>query len=253
MGTFDILSGLRSPDTRGMGRVETPTPTVGCENIQHLQDLDAFARHVRMWDSTVVPGNLQTASYSAAVIRLAYPHLSDHDVYGRMRAKQERRIRFRDAVRDPQNGFHAYVVIGERAVTHGVTDSPSEHVAQLRQLSYFASEECPGISLQVIPEGIPETRVAANLSMYMMRDGARVSYMEDALGGWYSSRAEHTDRLLGIFQRLARKAMTAEETRQFIGGLVEEWPGQESTSYERTEGSRSFSPRTRQTEITASE
>jgi hypothetical protein len=101
--TEELIRYLRAPDQRGIGRVESTES--GGPNIERLAQLDAQALTIRVWDSTLVPGNFQTPRYSEAVLKAAQPHLSGFELRRRVTLKERRAQALLDrwrAVRTPR-------------------------------------------------------------------------------------------------------------------------------------------------------
>lgn len=251
MQTEDVIRALRSPDQRGAGRAETTES--GPSNINRLADLDAAARTIRVWDSRVIPGNLQTPAYSEAVIRAAHPRLPDYEIQRRVARKDMRARAFlRRLVEDEDLDF-ANFLIGERAIINCVNlgDAGQAHAAQLRHIFSLVAHE--KISVSVLPETVITPGLADQFTLYGLDGNQRVGYVETIMGAWYSTRTDDLSRLHSTFSDIAAHAMPRSATRQFIGEVLTSWQSAKQESPESTGESGSSSPRTPREGTSASE
>lgn len=244
----ELIRQLRAPDQRGMGRIEATDS--GPSNINRLADLDATATHIRVWDSTVIPGNLQTPEYSDAVIRAAHPRLPAIEVRRRVIRKETRARAFLRRTFD-EALTHAWFVIGERAITQAVRldDGGSVHASQLWHLSRLAAHE--KVIVQVLPHNIVTPGLADQFSLYTLDEDNRVGYVETIMGSWYSTRLEDVAKLHSTFTEIGSQAMSPSATRAFIREVLSTWRSAKTESPEPTEERASSSPRTPRPETTA--
>jgi hypothetical protein len=242
-----LIRALRAPDQRGMGRVEASD--TGPSNINRLADLDAMATTIRIWGSSVIPGNLQTPQYSDAVIRAAHPRLPTMEVRRRVLQKEVRQRAFLKRTFDEALS-HVWVVISERAITQAVHLDGSVHVQQLFHLSRLAAHA--KIILQVLPEGFTPG-LADSFSLYTLDEEHRVGYVETIMGSWYSTRSEDVAKLHSTFSDIGGVAMSQTATRLFIREVLNTWRSANPVLPDSIEESRSSSPRTPVVETSASE
>jgi hypothetical protein len=233
-----LIRQLRAPDQQGAGRAETAEN--GPSNINRLADLDAAAVTIRAWDSTVIPGNLQTPAYSDAVIRAAHPKLPAMEVRRRVLRKEERAKAFLRRTFD-ETLVHARFIIGERAITQCVNlgDGGETHMRQLWHLSRLAAHE--KITIQVLPENIVTPGLADQFTLYGLDENHRVGYVETIMGAWYSTRLEDVAKLHSVFSDIAREAMSPTSTRQFIREVLGSWRSAKRESPGSTEENPSSS------------
>lgn len=246
----ELIRGLRSPDQRGTGRAETADS--GPSNINRLADLDAETATVRVWDSTVIPGNLQTPTYSDAVIRAAHPRMPDHEVRRRVIQKE---IRARAFLRRTfeETLWHAWFIIGEQAITKciNLADEGEMHSRQLWHLTRIAAHE--RITIQVLPEKVVTPGLADQFTLYGLDEDNRVGYVETIMGAWYSTRPEDVAKLHSTFSDIAREAMSPMSTRDFIREVLSSWRSARKESPESTEENLSSSAPTARPETSALE
>jgi hypothetical protein len=237
----ELIRALRAPDQQGMGRIEASD--TGPSNINRLADLDAVATHIRVWDDTVIPGNLQTPDYSTAVIRAAHPRLSQMEVERRMLRKEMRARAFLRRTFD-ENLTYAWFIIGERAITQAVRldDDGETHAKQLWHLTRLAAHS--KIMMQVLPQGVVTPGLAGQFSLYTLDEHTRVGYVETIMGSWYSTSLEDMAKLHSTFTEIGSAAMSPSKSRTFIGEVLSTWRSARTASPERTEENASSSPRT---------
>lgn len=235
----DLIRHLRAPDQRGMGRIETAEN--GADNIDRLSALDAKAQTIRVWDSTIIPGNLQTPDYSGAVIQAAHPKLPHYEVRRRVLLKDQRAKTFLRRTFD-ENLRAAWFVLGERAVTQCINlhDEGDAHARQLRHILMLSAHE--KIVVQVLPDGIVTPGLADQFTLYGLDEDSRVGYVETIMGSWYSTRLDDVAKLHSTYSDIAREAMSPESTRRFIREVLGSWRSKKRESPESTEESGSSSP-----------
>lgn len=238
----ELIRQLRAPDQRGAGRAEVSES--GPSNIDRLADLDAEAMVIRVWDSIIIPGNLQTPEYSDAVIRAAHPKLPAYEVRRRVLKKDLRARAFLRRVLEGEDPWFARFVIGERAITKcfNLVDGGEAHARQLTHLTRLALHE--KISIQVLPETVITPGLADQFTLYSLDEDHRVGYVETIMGAWYSTRLDDAAKLHSVFSDIAGAAMSPSATRQFIGEVLSSWRSARKKSPGSGEENSSDSPRT---------
>lgn len=238
----ELIRALRATDQHGAGRAETADS--GPSNINRLADLDAETQTIRVWDSTVIPGNLQTPAYSDAVIRAAHPRMPAVEVRRRVLKKEQRAKAFLRRTFD-EDLVHAWFVIGEHAITKCIPldDEGDMHAQQLWHLQRLAAHE--KIIIQVLPEKVVVPGLADQFTLFGLDGGYRVGYVETIMGAWYSTRSEDVAKLHSTFSDIAGEAMSPMSTRNFIREVLGTWRSAKRKSPESTEENPSSSARTR--------
>jgi hypothetical protein len=231
-----------------MGRAETAEN--GASNLDRLAQLDATAATIRVFDSTVIPGNLQTPAYSAAVIEAAHPRMGPMEVRRRVLLKDQRGKAFLRRTFDASL-VTAWFVIGERAITRCLDDEDESHAVQLRHIATLAAHE--RLVVQVLPDRLVTPGLADQFALYGLDGEHRVGYVETIMGSWYSTRLEDVAHLHSTFSDIAREAMSPSATRTFIREALTSWRSARKASPESTEEHRSCSRHTPGRETTALE
>jgi hypothetical protein len=234
----EFIANLRSPDQEGFGRIDPIKP--GSDNIDRLAQLDQLANVIRTWEPTVVPGNLQIPSYSAAVIREAHPFMSAMAVQERVQLKQQRAQAF---LRRTRSAYlrSTWIVLGERAIRSAVSLDEHTHLAQLQHLLSLSQTE--RFTIQVLGDDVIVPGLSDNFSLYTLDDESKVGYAETPFGPCYTTREEHLRDAHIRFGNIRSAAMQPNETRKYIEGVLQSWRTQSLESpASTTDGSSSSAP-----------
>lgn len=236
-----LINQLRAPDQRGMGRIETVES--GAANIDRLAALDEAAATIRVWDSSIIPGNLQLPAYSAAVIHAAHPKLPHYEVRRRVLLKDMKARTFLSRTFDPELRTASFV-IGERAIITcmNLEDRGEIHAAQLRHLLTLSASD--KVSIQVLPGTVVPPGLADQFALYSLDAEHRVGYIETIMGAWYSSRLDDVAKLFSTYSDIEKEAMSPESTRQFLREVLTSWRSKKKMSPAPTEERGSSSPPT---------
>lgn len=183
--------------------------------------LESDATFIRTWQTTLVPGLLQTADYTRA-LATANPTQSDENGVERVVAiRQERRKQFL------ASGARLAAVVWEPALTARLPSSKT-HRAQLLDLLWFHQQ--PLITLQVLP--LNEWPAATSSPPFVMLsfDGewAPSAIVQDTHEESVVLEDEHLTTPYGhAFDALRSAALTTEQTRGFIQKLLADIPEEE--------------------------
>jgi transcriptional regulator with XRE-family HTH domain len=183
-------------------------------------ELDYFATYVGLeeaattlcyYQSTIVPGLLQTAAYARAMHRGSMPaeftpERADELIEVRIRRQQV-------LTRDPPMQLR---VVLDEAVLHRVVGSRSVMAAQLRHFIAVASR--PNVTLQVIPFSVGAHPAMEN--MFNIIDFGdvvpRVVYVEGLMGWLFLERENDIARYTQVFDYLCELALDPQETIELI-------------------------------------
>ncbi|GII93338.1 helix-turn-helix domain-containing protein [Sinosporangium siamense] len=136
----ELLAILKAANSQGWLQTATDLPDQYATYIQ----FEAEARQVLNYETSFIPGLLQTKAYAWAAISGSGLGLPASEVEHRVAARMARQAR-----RDPPLSVHAIV---DEAVLHRSVGGSQVMKAQLMRLQEAAEE--PGITLQVIPYGV---------------------------------------------------------------------------------------------------
>ncbi|GAA3391490.1 helix-turn-helix transcriptional regulator [Cryptosporangium minutisporangium] len=186
-------------------------------------DLERDARRVVTFESTVVPGLLQTEGYAREVILAGAPaaELSEADVRERVQLRLERqRILRRDRPAE------LLAILDEAVIRRPISDADAMR-AQLAHL--LTASEWPNVTIQVVPFSAGPHAAAATgpfvlLSFDHFGDAPReIAYGENPVNALYMETQEETDRYRAVVDYLVRQALNPEASAAMIAGAMEEY------------------------------
>ncbi|CAL9498251.1 helix-turn-helix domain-containing protein [Streptomyces sp. enrichment culture] len=195
-------------------------PTQFKERYRHYMVLEAEA--VSMWHhaNSNLPGVLQTPEYAAELLKeggLAGPEL-DTQVAARM-GRRELLL----APDGPQ-----FRTILSEAVLRSPLRDPGEWRAQLRHLSEMG--ERANVIIQVLPWAAGLHGLTNTDTMFLRGPGGRtVAWVETGYSGELVQETTPVERLQLRYDRVRDLALSPEESRQFIVGMLEEASCESST------------------------
>lgn len=207
------LQALGAVDQRGTGRV---SGGVGAEATDRLADLDACTVGYRTWSPMLIPGLLQTPTYTAGAIRAHTPDLDVSELGHRVERRRKRSEEFlmrRRSLTEPTPSL-AWFLIGETAIRRPMMNDFG-HAEQLRYLLSLIGGY-NNIMIQVMPEDSPIPVVAEPFSLFQLDPGPAVAHLETMIGGWYSVVAEDIQRLRAAYSDMVARALSLRETREYI-------------------------------------
>jgi transcriptional regulator with XRE-family HTH domain len=173
--------------------------------------LEQAAATLCYYQSTIVPGLMQTVEYARAMHRGSMPAEFTPE---RVDELIEVRVRRQQVLtRDPP--MQLRVVIDE-AVLHRVVGGPAVMATQLRHLSEVAKR--PNVALQVIPFGAGAHPAMENMfNIIEFGDVApRVVYVEGLMGWLYLERGNDVARYEQVFEYLCGIALDPKDTIELI-------------------------------------
>jgi hypothetical protein len=208
------MQALRAADQTGMGKA---AGGMGAEATDRLADLDACTLAYRAWSPMLIPGLLQTDSYTASAIASRTPSLDVSEIEVRVAHRRRRTAAFLGRRVSLDRTF-AWFLIGEAAITRPIT-SLASHGEQLRHL-LAVGQDYSGVIIQVLPEAPPVMDTAEPFSLFHLDPGPVVGHLETLIGGWYSVASEDIARLHGAFSNMLGRAMRPDESREFISEVL---------------------------------
>lgn len=215
MRTKRALQALRAADQRGMGRV---AGGMGATATDRLSDLDACTRAYRSWHPALVPGPLQTDSYTASAIMSRTPSLDMGELEKRTAHRRRRAASFLGH-RSTLPGTFAWFVLGEAAIARPITSLVS-HAEQLQQLLNIG-RDYDNVIIQVLREDLPQPGTAEPFDIHHLDPGPVLGHLESLVGSWYTVTSEDVARLMSAFSDLTNQAMTATASRQYISEVLD--------------------------------
>jgi hypothetical protein len=176
--------------------------------------LEADAVAINCFQSSVVPGLLQTAGYAQAGHEGALPRLSDDEIERRTEARLTRQLLLTRP--DPA----ALIAVLDEAVLHRAIGGARVMAAQLEYL--IEAADLPNVTLQVIPFSIgAHPAVESNFNVLELPgDTPDIIYAEGLVGPTYLGRKEDLDRYRTVFARLQEVALGSKGTVELIARFL---------------------------------
>lgn len=175
--------------------------------------LEAEATAISDFQSSVVPGLLQTADYARAGHEGAMPRLSSEEIERRIEAKLTRQALL------GQDDPPAFSAVLDEAVLHRLVGGPAVMSAQLVRLIEVANR--PKVTIQVIPFTLgAHPGVESNFNILEMPSPTPgVVFVEGLVGSIYLERSEELARYRQIFERLQAIALSPKDTIALIAEI----------------------------------
>ncbi|MFF0294295.1 helix-turn-helix domain-containing protein [Kitasatospora sp. NPDC004615] len=181
--------------------------------------LEAEASSIRAYESSFVPGLLQTREYAEAVVAGTQPDTDPAAIHRRVEVRLKRQLRIHG---DDQLGS-LWVVVDE-AVLRRQVGGPRVMAEQLFQLVELG--ERPNINLQVIPfkhGAHPGMTGTFSLMEFPESADSTVVYFEGVTADLYLEKEADVRRYTNLYDHLRAAAMSVTESRSMITDLAEEF------------------------------
>jgi len=175
--------------------------------------LEAEAVVISDFQSSVVPGLLQTADYARAGHEAAMPRLSPAQIEMQIEAKLTRQSLLTQA--NPPS----FAAVLDEAALHRMVGGPRVMAAQLEHLIEAAS--LPNVTIQVIPFAIgSHPGLESNFNVLeLLPPTPSVVFVEGLVGSVYLERAEDLKRYRKVFERLQSMALSPKDTINAIAKI----------------------------------
>ena len=175
--------------------------------------LEAEAVAIRGYQSSVIPGLLQTADYARAIHEGAIPRLDEDVIDQRVAARL-----IRQQLLTQESPPHFFEVLDEAALHRTVGG-----VAVLREQLDGLIEACrlPSVTVQVIPFAAGAHPALENnfKILDLPPPSPSVVYTEGLAGSFYLERAEDIEHYELVFEELKRLALTPADAVDFIAAV----------------------------------
>jgi transcriptional regulator with XRE-family HTH domain len=182
--------------------------------------LEAEASSVRVYESELVDGLLQTPDYYRAFLRTAPAAAGDDEA--------ERKIEVRLARQERLTGddpLEYWAVLNE-AVIRRVVGGADVMRRQLDHITEMA--KLPHVNVQILPFGAgvhPAMEGAFRILGFPEAADPDVVYLENQAGSLYLEEAAEIDRYARMFSHLIAKALDPEESRRMIARIAADLTG----------------------------
>ncbi|MFE0652324.1 helix-turn-helix domain-containing protein [Streptomyces sp. NPDC059534] len=178
--------------------------------------LETDAESLRMYESQIIPGLLQTPAYAEAVISGAMPESTPADIEKRVTVRTRRQER----IRDEERPLRLWAVIDEGAL-HRIVGSRQLMVQQLEHL--IEQSHLPHVTVQVIPfEMGAHPGISGQYSILEFPDtsDSSVVYIEGVTSDLYLEKAPDVGKYSVMYEHLRAQALNVDQTREFIAKMA---------------------------------
>jgi transcriptional regulator with XRE-family HTH domain len=184
--------------------------------------LEAAATGLRYYQSTIVPGLLQTADYARAMLDVTIPKLTSERMAELLEVKLTRQ-----RVLTREQPLRLWAVLDE-AVLHRVVGGPAVMGAQLDRLIAIAGN--PNVTIQVVPYAAgAHPAMDSTFNILEFTDSVPSVIYIEGLAGWiYLDRPADIDRYRQVFEYLCSLALNPKESIELVASAGAEYKrGQE--------------------------
>ncbi|GAA1255474.1 helix-turn-helix transcriptional regulator [Sphaerisporangium rubeum] len=179
--------------------------------------LEEAATRIRAYEVQFVPGLLQTADYTRAVVKLGHPEGTEEEIQRRVDLRMARQKLLHRA-----NPPHLWAVVDEAALRRplggrDVMRAQLEHLIEMIAL--------PNVTLQVMPFSAGGHAAAGgpfSILRFSERDLPDIVYLEQLTSAIYLDKRDDLDRYQAVMERLCLDAVPVSETRQTLTTLLDQ-------------------------------
>ncbi|MER7815190.1 helix-turn-helix transcriptional regulator [Streptomyces sp. NPDC096153] len=174
--------------------------------------LETDAASLRVYESLIVPGLLQTRDYAHAVIEGMWPEATQSEIDKRIQIRLKRQ----DRLTDPDNPLRFWAVIDE-ALLRRVVGNEQIMADQLEHLAQLSQQ--PHVTLQVLPYAVgAHPGMYGKFAILEFQDAmdASVVYLEGVTSDLYLEKPNDVQSYTVMYEHLRAKALSAEESLAFI-------------------------------------
>jgi transcriptional regulator with XRE-family HTH domain len=176
--------------------------------------LEAEAARIKYYQSTIVPGLLQTPGYARAMHEAGVPEFTPERINELI---EVRLMRQRLLEQDPPVRLE---VVLDEAVLHRLVGGPAVMSAQVDRLIVLSKR--PSVTMQVIPYTVGAHPAMASTFNILEFTGsvASVVYVEGLVGWIYVERPPDIERYQQVFERLRNIALNPKESIELMTGVA---------------------------------
>ncbi|TJZ52100.1 helix-turn-helix domain-containing protein [Streptomyces piniterrae] len=174
--------------------------------------LETEAASLRVYESLLVPGLLQTPSYAEAVIPGTVPELAPEPLEKRIQVRMRRQER----VNDSKRPLRLWVVMDEAALRRVV----GSHLIMREQLDHLVEmSHLPHVTVQVLPYDTgAHAGMSGTFSILEFDDASdsSVVYIEGVTSDLYLEKTNDVHKYTIMYEHLRAQALNADQSREFI-------------------------------------
>jgi transcriptional regulator with XRE-family HTH domain len=175
--------------------------------------LEFEATAIDDFQSSVVPGLLQTPEYARAGHLGTFPVLGPDEIERQIEAKLTRQEILTRTERPPE-----FRTVLDEAVLHRLTGGPDVMKAQLGRL--VEASRLPNVTIQVIPFAVgAHPGVESNFNILRLPAASGVVFVEGLSGSTYLERSEDLERYGQVFAILQGVALSPQDSIDLIAQM----------------------------------
>ncbi|PWI45938.1 helix-turn-helix transcriptional regulator [Streptomyces sp. ICBB 8177] len=181
--------------------------------------LETDAASLRVYESLVVPGLLQTPEYARAVIEGMWPENTTAEIEKRTKVRLKRQ----DRITDPVNPMRYWAVVDEAALRRVTGD---ERIMSDQMQHLVKCSSMPHVTLQVLPYSVgAHPGMYGKFAILEFEDAsdATVVYLEGVTSDLYLEKPNDVHDYSMMYEHLRALALGPDQSRQFIIELAEEY------------------------------
>lgn len=185
------------------------------EDFVNVAEFEGQARRLTTYSMAFIPGLLQTGSYSSAVFSQTFPPLPRHEIDLRTAFRMQRQ-------RIVRSGTTPYSAFIHEAALRMQFSGPTVLAEQLGVL--IEDSEQANVSIRVVPFNVSAMPSSSGTFTYAEGpipelDAAQV---DTSLGCRIFDAPAHVARFRSLLARFESRALSEEESRDFIGSVMKE-------------------------------
>jgi transcriptional regulator with XRE-family HTH domain len=181
--------------------------------------LETDAASLRVYESLVVPGLLQTPDYARAVIEGMWPEATRSEVDKRVQVRLKRQER----ITDPIAPVRYWVVLDEAALRRVAGD---ERIMTAQLEALVERSAMPHVTLQVLPYSMgAHPGMYGKFAILEFEDAsdASVVYLEGVTSDLYLEKPNDVHDYSMMYEHLRALALGPDQSRQFIHRIAQEF------------------------------
>jgi transcriptional regulator with XRE-family HTH domain len=194
--------------------------------------LEADATELQYYQSTIVPGLMQTADYAQAIAEANVPRFPPERIDELLEVKMKRQL-----ILEGDRPLRLWAILDEAAL-HRVVGGPAVMAAQLDRLIEITTN--PNITIQVIPyEAGAHPAMDSTFNILGFAGSVPgLVYVEGLVGWLYLDRQDEIERYRKVFEHLSAQALNSHASMKLIAKVSKSYSAHKLACV----GSRFFSP-----------
>lgn len=194
------------------------------EGFDLYLSLEEVAERLTIFQTTMVPGLLQTDAYRRATVQVAYPGITDDEIDRRVEVQMRRQDRLQD------ESFMLNVLLSEAALRHRVADSD----VMARQMRHLVKVgKLPNVGIRVVPFANPIPHGLLTDSFILMNFPQRdddasltespVAYVEGYTGALYLDKEDEIRQYVEVIPTIEKAALSKTQSRDLVLDITKEY------------------------------